>query len=108
MKTVTTDKQVEPVLEAQPRLLACPLLGHLPDKGEFTSGPYIAVSGAPDMPKFYAVVCPGWPCPRSPKPGSLLSQKKDFWVNLADGVGRDFVLSREIYTLCLRETQALF
>lgn len=37
----------------------CPLFGHLPDKGEFTNGPYVAVSGAPDMPKFYAVVCPG-------------------------------------------------
>lgn len=42
-----------------PKLLPCPLFGHLPDKGEFTNGPYIAVSGAPSMPKFYAVVCPG-------------------------------------------------
>lgn len=45
--------------EETARLLPCPLFGHLPDKGEFTSGPYISVSGAPDMPKFYAVVCPG-------------------------------------------------
>lgn len=45
---------------AQPEtLLPCPLYGHLPDKGEFTNGPYIAVSGAPNMPKFYAIVCPG-------------------------------------------------
>lgn len=58
-----SSREVEEALNTEkpiaPRLLPCPLLGHLPDKGEFTAGPYIAVSGAPDMPKFYAVVCPG-------------------------------------------------
>jgi hypothetical protein len=42
----------------EPRLLPCPLLGHAPSKDEWPTGPYIAVSGAPDMPKFYAIVCP--------------------------------------------------
>lgn len=56
---MTTTKPQSSTEPPEPRLLPCPLFGHLPDKGEFTSGPYIAVSGAPNMPKFYAVVCPG-------------------------------------------------
>jgi hypothetical protein len=50
--------------EAQPQgeeLLPCPLMGHVSSGLDFGlgPGPYLAVSGAPNMPKFYSVVCPG-------------------------------------------------